>query len=140
MMKRRKAAGVECELFYSGTPVTKHAMVQDYLLEKTQRSETMKRGDIPGIAAMVLAPLAALHAVGVKPPVQWPLPDAARVLQFVRSKAAEWNIDETRIGASGCSPGAGASLWLAFHPDFADAQVIEKAAPNLIRRKPQPVE
>ena len=32
--------------------------------------------------------------------------DAARALQFVRSKAAEWNIDKPRIAASGGSAGA----------------------------------
>jgi acetyl esterase/lipase len=57
---------------------------------------------------------------GVKPPVQWPLHDAARALQFVRSKAAEWNIDKKRIGASGGSAGACSSLWLALHNDLAD--------------------
>ncbi|HWE04088.1 MAG TPA: alpha/beta hydrolase [Tepidisphaeraceae bacterium] len=57
---------------------------------------------------------------GVKPPVQWPLHDAARALQFVRSKAKEWNIDKARIGASGGSAGACSSLWLAFHDDMAD--------------------
>ena len=35
-----------------------------------------------------------------KPPVAWPLHDAARALQFVRSKAAEWNIDKQRIGTA----------------------------------------
>jgi acetyl esterase/lipase len=30
----------------------------------------------------------------VEPPVKAPLEDAARALQFVRSKAAEWNIDK----------------------------------------------
>ena len=60
------------------------------------------------------------HAAGVKPPVQWPLQDAARALQFVRSKAVEWNIDKTRIGASGGSAGACSSLWLAFHDDMAE--------------------
>jgi len=59
-------------------------------------------------------------AAGIKPPVKWPLYDAARALQFVRSKAAEWNIDKTRIGASGGSAGACSSLWLAFHKDLAD--------------------
>jgi len=59
-------------------------------------------------------------AAGIKPPVKWPLDDAARALQFVRSKAAEWNIDKTRIGASGGSAGACSSLWLAFHDDMAD--------------------
>ncbi|MFC5456603.1 carboxylesterase family protein [Prosthecobacter fluviatilis] len=57
---------------------------------------------------------------GVMPPVQWPLEDAARALQFVRSKAAEWNIDKQRIGASGGSAGACSSLYLAFHDDMAD--------------------
>ncbi len=43
-------------------------------------------------------------ADGVSPPVKAPLHDAARALQFVRSKSAEWNIDKTRIGASGAQP------------------------------------
>src|SRR5262245_13421219 len=41
----------------------------------------------------------------VEPPVKWPLEDAARALQFVRSKAKEWNIDKVRIGATGGSAG-----------------------------------
>jgi acetyl esterase/lipase len=59
-------------------------------------------------------------AVDTTPPVKAPLHDAARALQFVRSKAAEWNIDKTRIGATGGSAGACSSLWLAFHDDLAD--------------------
>lgn len=59
-------------------------------------------------------------ADGVTPPVKGPLHDAARALQFLRSKAAEWNIDKNRIGASGGSAGACTSLWLAFHDDLAD--------------------
>ncbi len=58
-------------------------------------------------------------AADVKPPVKWPLEDAARALQFVRSKAKEWNIDKTRVGATGGSAGACSSLWLAFHDDMA---------------------
>src|SRR6056300_498018 len=54
------------------------------------------------------------------PPVKAPLHDAARALQFVRSKAKEWNIDKERIGAAGGSAGACSSLWLAFHDDLAD--------------------
>jgi len=55
----------------------------------------------------------------VKPPVKWPLEDAARAIQFLRSKAGEWKIDKTRIGATGGSAGACSSLWLAFHDDMA---------------------
>ena len=67
-------------------------------------------------------------AAGVKPPVKAPLHDAARALQFVRSKAAEWNIDKARIGASGGSAGACSSLWLAFHNDMADAKSSDPIA------------
>lgn len=60
------------------------------------------------------------EADGVVPPVKAPLHDAARALQFVRSKADEWNIDKARVAASGTSAGACTSLWLAFHDDMAD--------------------
>jgi acetyl esterase/lipase len=54
------------------------------------------------------------------PPVKAPLHDAARALQFIRSKAKQWNIDKRRIGAAGGSAGACSSLWLAFHDDLAN--------------------
>jgi acetyl esterase/lipase len=59
---------------------------------------------------------------GISPPVKMPLYDAARALQFVRSKSAEWNIDKNRVGAAGGSAGACSSLWIAFHDDLADAK------------------
>ena len=68
------------------------------------------------------------HLAGVMPPVEWPLADAARALQFVRSKAGEWNLDKQRIGASGGSAGACSSLYLAFHDDLADAKSIDPVA------------
>lgn len=57
---------------------------------------------------------------GIKPPVQWPIADAVRALQFTRSKAKEWNLDKTRIGATGGSAGGCSSLWLLYHDDLAD--------------------
>ncbi|MBM3871136.1 MAG: alpha/beta hydrolase [Verrucomicrobia bacterium] len=65
---------------------------------------------------------------GVKPPVEWPIADAARALQFVRSKGKEWNLDKQRIGATGGSAGACSSLWLAFHPDLVDAKSLDPVA------------
>jgi alpha-L-fucosidase len=50
------------------------------------------------------------------------LHDAARALQFVRSKAKEWNIDPERIIVSGGSAGGCSSLWLAYHDDLADPE------------------
>ena len=46
--------------------------------------------------------------------------DAARAVQFVRHNAAAWNMDPSRMAATGGSAGAGLSLWLGFHEDMAD--------------------
>jgi len=46
--------------------------------------------------------------------------DSARAIQFIRSKAKEWNLDPTRVAATGGSAGAGISLWLRFHDDLAN--------------------
>ena len=48
--------------------------------------------------------------------------DSKRALQFIRSRAREWNIDKNRIACYGGSAGAGTSLWLAFHDDMADPE------------------
>jgi acetyl esterase/lipase len=63
-----------------------------------------------------------------EPPVRAPLEDAARAVQFVRSKAKEWNLDKTRVGATGGSAGACSSLWLAFHDDLADPKSTDPVA------------
>ncbi len=57
-----------------------------------------------------------------------PLHDAARASQFVRSNAAEWNLDKQRIGATGGSAGTCSSLWLAFHDDLADLKSDDPVA------------
>ncbi len=62
------------------------------------------------------------NATNVTPPLQWPLNDAARALQFLRSKADDWKIDKNRIGACGVSAGGCSSLWLALHDDMAEPQ------------------
>jgi acetyl esterase/lipase len=48
--------------------------------------------------------------------------DAARAIQFLRTKAQEWNFDPNRIAVIGGSAGAASSLWLAYHDDLADPQ------------------
>lgn len=67
-------------------------------------------------------------ADGVVPPVKGPLGDAARALQFVRSKAKEWNFDKTQIVATGSSAGACTCLWLALHDDLADPKSDDPVA------------
>jgi len=49
-----------------------------------------------------------------------PQHDGARAVQFLRSKAKEWNIDSKRVACYGGSAGAGISMWIGFHEDLAD--------------------
>jgi acetyl esterase/lipase len=50
-----------------------------------------------------------------------PMQDTVRAVQFVRSKAREWNLDPNRIAAVGGSAGAHLAAWVALHDDFAKA-------------------
>ena len=49
-----------------------------------------------------------------------PMADCARAVQYLRSRAREWNLDPKAVAASGGSSGAGIALWIAFHDDMAD--------------------
>lgn len=55
-------------------------------------------------------------------PLPAPVHDACRAIQFLRSKAGEWNIDKTRIALTGGSAGACTSMWILLHDDLADPQ------------------
>jgi acetyl esterase len=57
-----------------------------------------------------------------------PMMDGARAVQFLRSKAKEWNLDPARFAANGGSAGAGISLWLAFRDDLADPKADDPVA------------
>lgn len=58
---------------------------------------------------------------GTKDAAPYPAPmiDCARVVQFVRSKAKEWNIDPERIALTGGSAGAVNCMWIAYRDDMA---------------------
>lgn len=51
-----------------------------------------------------------------------PVHDAARAVQFLRSKSSEWNLNPQHFGAYGVSAGGCTTLWLAFHDDLADSK------------------
>ncbi len=53
-------------------------------------------------------------------PLPAPVHDAARAIQFIRSKSEEWNIDKKRIALTGGSAGACTSMWILLHDDLAD--------------------
>jgi acetyl esterase/lipase len=81
-----------------------------------------------GISVVAINYRLISQSEGVEPPVKVPLHDAARALQFVRSKAKDWNIDKTRIGAAGGSAGGCSSLWLAYHDNLADPESEDPVA------------
>jgi acetyl esterase/lipase len=60
----------------------------------------------------------------------FPVPqhDGARAVQFMRSKAAEWNLDPKKVAAYGGSAGAGISMWLGYHDDLADPNSSDPVA------------
>lgn len=61
-------------------------------------------------------------------PLPAPVHDAARAIQFIRSKAKEWNINKDRIALTGGSAGACTSMWLLLHDDLADSSSSDPVA------------
>ena len=61
-------------------------------------------------------------------PYPAPMHDGARAVQFLRSKAAEWNLDPQRIAAAGGSAGACIAVWLGMHDDLADVKSADPVA------------
>ncbi len=58
-------------------------------------------------------------------PLPAPVHDAARAIQFLRTKAKEWNIDTNHIALTGGSAGACTSMWLLLHDDLADPKAAD---------------
>jgi len=104
------------------TPLVLHIHGGGWVNGDKARVANLERYLAAGISVVSINYRLVTQAIeaGAKPPVEWPLRDAARALQFVRSKSAAWNLDQARIGATGGSAGACSSLWLAFHAEMAD--------------------
>ena len=49
------------------------------------------------------------------------LSDCGRAVQFIRSKAGDWNVDKKRIAVFGGGSGADMAMWLGFVDDLANA-------------------
>ena len=62
-----------------------------------------------------------LNNVGETEGVKKPMNDVKRALQYIRSRASDFNVDKNKIILAGNSAGAGTSLWIAFNNDFANA-------------------
>jgi len=76
-------------------------------------------GLIEAILAAGISVISVDYRLTPKHPFPAQVEDAARVVQFVRSKAKEWNLDPERIVAMGGSAGAHLSAWVALHDDLA---------------------
>ena len=61
-------------------------------------------------------------------PLPAPVHDAARAIQFIRSKAGEWNIRKDRIALTGGSAGACTSMWILCHDDLAKPDSADPVA------------
>ena len=85
-------------------------------------------GDKSGIAAPLLRyclengiSVASInYRYSTQAPYPAPMEDGARAVQYLRSKAREWNLNPRAFAATGGSAGAGISLWIGFHDDLAD--------------------
>ncbi|MEM0924890.1 MAG: alpha/beta hydrolase [Planctomycetota bacterium] len=54
-------------------------------------------------------------------PYPGPMNDAKRVVQYVRHRALDWNLNSDRVALTGSSAGAVMALWIAYQPDMSDA-------------------
>jgi alpha/beta hydrolase fold len=63
-----------------------------------------------------------LNNTGETEGVKKPMSDVRRALQYIRSRATDFNIDKSKIVLAGNSAGAGTSLWIAFNNDVANSQ------------------
>ncbi|MEM6472258.1 MAG: alpha/beta hydrolase [Planctomycetota bacterium] len=52
-------------------------------------------------------------------PYPAPMLDAARVVQYVRHRAADWNLDAKRIALAGSSAGAVMAMWVGYQDDLS---------------------
>lgn len=73
-----------------------------------------------GLLARGVAVAAVNYRLSDLAPYPAAMTDCARAVQFLRTQAAAWGVDGTRLAAGGGSAGAGISQWLGFGPDRAD--------------------
>jgi acetyl esterase/lipase len=57
---------------------------------------------------------------------EWPLLDAQRAIRLVRSKAAAWKVDPTRVGIIGFSAGGHLASTAATHFDTGNAKAVPR--------------
>ena len=87
---------------------------------KSGSKEKFKSTELEGLlkAGISVASISYRLVPAVRQPT--PYHDAQRALQFMRSKAGEWNIDKDRVAVFGGSAGAQICMWLAYSDEMAN--------------------
>ncbi len=84
-----------------------------------QGDKSRKLKDVSSYLAKGISMAAINYRYSVTDPLPAPVHDAVRAIQFLRSKAKDWNIDKNKFVLSGSSAGGCTSLIIACHDDFA---------------------
>ena len=87
---------------------------------KSGSKEKLKTDELDQLLKSGISVAAINYRYVTTAPLPTPHHDARRALQFIRSKADQWNIDKERVAAFGGSAGAQICMWLAFTDDMAD--------------------
>jgi len=101
---------------------------------KSGSKEKLKADNLSGLLNSGISVAAINYRLLTTHPLPTAHHDARRALQFMRSKAGEWNIDKNRVAAFGGSAGAQICMWLAFTDDMAkpdSADPIERESTRL---------
>ena len=104
---------------HAGWSLSKHGMRTFY----NKRENLFRQIKAAGISVVSIT-----HRDAAKYGFPAPMIDTGRAVQFIRSKAAEWNIDPQRIAAIGGSGGGHCSTWVALHDDLAKADSVDPVA------------
>lgn len=102
------------------TPVVIYFHGGGFLEGDKSSASSKSMGLLPLCLANSITFIAANYRYVTQAPFPAMMEDGARVVQFVRSKAKEWNIDPSKIALSGASAGGNMSCWLAVQNDMAD--------------------
>ncbi len=84
-----------------------------------QGDKSRKLKNVSSYLAKGISMAAINYRYSVTDPLPAPVHDAVRAIQFLRSKAKDWNIDKNKFVLSGGSAGGCTSLIIACHDDFA---------------------
>ena len=67
----------------------------------------------------------ALHRPATAPVVGHCVLDTERAVRLIRSRAADWGVDPSRVGAMGFSAGGECASWASMRPGLGDPQAAD---------------